>query len=212
MSKITITAPSEKVDSIRRWFSKSGVTVEIGEAPDTLGGVAFGNPTSLTIATTSAVVEGVNTYTSVYGGEAPVMTAEQATAFGGATAGETTFISVSYKTGLPGAAKRKVGWVDSADAQLGGDATERELDPSGIQLTVLGLTGPGTIATGRKFYRAEVLDAEGKAVAVYVFDFSGVATPAATETAEAAKAVPVAETIGDGAAAPVPSKSKKKAA
>lgn len=137
-------------------------------------GVAFENSKQFSMTLASKTIsEGHQVLEYACTGAVDTFTEEQVQAWGAtAVAGETTFCVIAYQTGLPGATQRKVGWIAAANAAFESDATVRDLDPTGINSTVLGLTGPGTVSNGRKFYRADVLDKSGKVLCTYVWDLS----------------------------------------
>lgn len=104
----------------------------------------------------------------VVSGTAPKMSAEQAAAFGGADT-NTQFVVIEYATDLVGATKRVVGWVATADAKV---EDERTLPSDGVQTTILGVAGTGTVRGDNNFYKVEIQNDNGDVLATYIFDFS----------------------------------------
>ena len=106
--------------------------------------------------------------TYVVSGTAPTMTSEQAAAWGAADT-TTKFVVIEYSTDIAGATKRVVGWVNSVDA----DVTDaRDLPSDGVQTTILGVAGAGTVRGENNFYKVEIQNDNGDVLATYIFDFS----------------------------------------
>ena len=106
--------------------------------------------------------------TYVVSGTAPTMSAEQAAAFGGADT-STKFVVIEYATNLTGATKRVVGWVATADAEV---TDERTLPSDGVQTTILGVSGTGTVRGSNNYYKVEIQDDAGNVLATYIYDFT----------------------------------------
>lgn len=154
-------------------------------------GVAFENSKQFSMTLASKTIsEGHQVLEYACTGAVDTFTEEQVQAWGTtAVAGETTFCVIAYQTGLLGATQRKVGWIAAANAAFESDATIRDLDSTGINSTVLGLTGPGTVSNGRQFYRVDVLDESEKVLCTYIWDLSAFISSATTRNSKAKKIV-----------------------
>lgn len=154
-------------------------------------GVAFSNAANFSMTLSEkSIVEGHQLFEYVCTGEVDAFTEEQAAAYGNAAvAGETKFCIVAYQTGLPGATQRKIGWISAANAAFESDAEIRTLDPTGIDSTVCGLSGPGTVANGRQFCRVDVLDAKEAVLCTYIWDLSAFIAAQTMSAKKAAKIV-----------------------
>lgn len=147
-------------------------------------GVVFENSKTFSMTLNSKTIsDGHQVFEYKCTGIVDTFTEEQVNAWGNAAvAGETTFCVIAYQTGLPGATQRKVGWIAAANAAFESDATIQALDPTGIDSTVLGLEGPGTVSNGRKFYRVDVLDKDDKVLCTYIWDLSALIVDSTTRS------------------------------
>lgn len=139
-----------------------------------LNDVAFENSDTWSETLTSKTIEdGRQVLSYKCSGAVNAFTDEQAAVWSdAAVAGETKFCVIAYATNMPGATQRKVGWLQSETADFDADAQIRTLDKTGIDCTVLGLTGPGTAANGRQFCRVDVMDKDETAICTYIWDLS----------------------------------------
>ena len=137
-------------------------------------GVAFENSDTWSETLASKTIEnGRQVFSYKCSGAVNAFTDEQVAAWGEtAVAGETKFCVIAYATNMPNATQRKVGWVQSETSDFDADAQIRTLDKTGINSTVLGLTGPGTVSNGRQFYRVDVMDKDETAICTYIWDLS----------------------------------------
>lgn len=154
-------------------------------------GVTFSNAPNFSMTLTEkSIVEGHQLFEYVCAGEVDAFTDEQAAAYGNAAvAGETKFCIIAYQTGLPGATQRKIGWISAANAAFESDAEIRTLDPTGIDSTVCGLSGPGTVANGRQFCRVDVLDKDENVLCTYIWDLSAFISSVMTKSSKVKKIV-----------------------
>lgn len=200
---------SNKIDASEDWFldtekryqsmqrlygGKTAIEAEIYiDYVSNMNGVDFQNANDFTITLTSSSVESghrINKY--VCSGSVNVMTEEQRQAYGIATvAGLTTFVSIAYSSNIPEATGRRVGWIDSIDANFDDTATVRTLSESGIQSTVLGLTGPGTATNGKTIWRADIVDKDENILCTYIWDFTEIIDQAGDVHRSANVSVPV---------------------
>ena len=103
------------------------------------------------------------------------MSAEQVKAWTGdatSTINDLEYITIAYKTNYIGAHSRKVGW--SADGILFATESTRDLPTSGLQETILGIKGNGTVRGDNTHYLVQILDEDGVVIYTYDFDFTSV--------------------------------------
>ena len=163
------------ISAFKRLFgTKKGIYPEvIVDYEGTMSGVSFINNDSITMEETKTYVDGYILVTYVCSGEPDTMTEEQAASWSSeAVANETTFIVIAYKTNFTGAYDRKVGWISTIDGDFEDDATIRTLSSSGINSTILGLSGSGTVSNGRQYYRVDIRDENENILCTYVWDLS----------------------------------------
>ena len=169
----------KRTDGFERLFKSA--TLGPGEAiaaSSNWDGVLFTNPGNFKLETIvePTVVDNVVKAEYKAEGTASVMTEEQILVYGTATvAGETTFVVVRYTDNFKGAKGRRTYWTESKE---GGDKIGYAglKDVNGLEETVLGISGPGTVNNGAPYWNVDILDEkseEGKLIAHYVFDFTG---------------------------------------
>ena len=164
----TITAINAWVEETRGLLHNASVNNAGADAGLNTGNNSFSGSDVVFKNSEEVEIKVASDGTYVVSGTAPKMSAEQAAAFGGADT-NTQFVVIEYATDLVGATKRVVGWVATADAEV---TDERTLSSDGVQTTILGVKGTGTVRGENNFYKVEIQNDNGEVLATYIFDFS----------------------------------------
>lgn len=178
MNKVFKFNTLKRTDGFERLFKSA--TLGQGEAEAATSnwdGVIFSNPGDFKLETITkpTIVDDVVEAEYKAEGTASVMTEEQRLVYGTATAaGETTFIVVRYADNFKGAKGRRTYWTEDKE---GGDKIGYAglKDVNGLEETVLGISGPGTVNNGAPYWNVDILDEkseEGTLLAHYVFDLT----------------------------------------
>ena len=164
----TITAINAWVEETRGLLHNASVNNAGADAGLNTGNNSFSGSDVVFKNSEEVEIKVASDGTYVVSGTAPKMSAEQAAAFGGADT-NTQFVVIEYATDLVGATKRVVGWVATAGAEV---TDERTLPSDGVQTTILGVKGTGTVRGDNNFYKVEIQNDNGDVLATYIFDFS----------------------------------------
>lgn len=178
MSKVFKFNTLKRTDGFERLFKSASLGQgEAEAATSNWDGVIFSNPGNFKLETIVEPTVVDNVVKAEYKGEgtASVMTEEQTLVYGTATvAGETTFIVVRYTDNFANAKGRRTYWTKekSGGEKIGYAGLK---DVNGVEETVLGISGPGTVNNGAQYWNVDILDEkseEGNLIAHYVFDLT----------------------------------------
>lgn len=175
----------KNIDGLERLFSSTN-TSDLGVTIDDISwnGVEFDNQPDFKIETVvplNLTEEGVFESEYKLSGSPSIFTEAQRSVYGTAVvAGETTFIVVNYSDNLVQAKARQTFWTtekDDISTKIGYAGLK---SVNGLEETVLGISGPGTVNNGAQFWHVVILDEnseDGNIIAHYIFDLTSMITP-----------------------------------